>query len=274
MNFQQKLDKAIKKNDSFLCIGLDSAREEISRSDLDTRSDLVLSFNKEIIDATYDLVSCYKLNIAFYEAYGIEGLTSLKKTIEYLKNRYPEIPIILDAKRGDIGNTARFYAQAVFDYWDADAVTLTIFTGKEGIEPFLKYQDKFSFLYLRSSNKGAADFQDIDVGGLPFFQAMAEKVSTWQEENYGIIASATFPRELAVLRQIFPGRIFLVPGIGAQEGALGKTVEAGLNSEKSGLIIHSARSIIYAGAGRDFAKKARIAADKLKEEINEIRYAR
>lgn len=246
MNFIQKLEKAIRKNNSLLCVGLDSSD---------------FSLNKRVIDQAYDLVCAYKPDTAFYEADGIQGLKSLKKTIEYIPK---DIPIILDAKRGSVGHTAEMYAKSVFDYWKADAVTLHIFTGKDGVDPFLSHKDKYSFLYIRSSNPSASDFQDIDVNGKPFYQVMAEKVSKWNEENFGIIAPATYPKDLGILRKIFRDRYFLVPGIGAQGGNLEKTLKAGLTREKSGLIINSSRGII-------FAENPRRAALQLKNAINKYR---
>lgn len=246
MSFLQKLEKAISKNNSLLCVGLDNSDFE---------------FNKKIIDQTYDLVCAYKPDTAFYEVEGIDGLKSLKITIEYIPKH---IPIILDAKRGSIGHTAEMYAKSVFDYWKADAVTLHIFTGKDGVDPFLSYNDKYSFLYLRSSNPSASDFQDINVNGKPFYQVMAEKVSKWRESNFGIIAPATYPKELGVLRKIFKDRYFLVPGIGAQGGDLEKSLKAGLTKERSGLIINSSRGII-------FAENPRTAALKLRDDINKYR---
>lgn len=260
MTFIQKLEKAIRKNNSLLCVGLDSDLEKLPKTFL-KKNDPVFEFNKKIIDETYDLVCAYKPDIAFYEAYGIAGLKSLKKTLEYIPKG---IPIILDAKRGSVGHTAQLYARSVFDYWNADAVTLHIFTGKDGVNPFLKYKNRYSFLYLRSSNPSASDFQDINVNGKPLFQVMAEKVATWNEENFGIIAPATYPKELKILRKIFKDRYFLVPGIGAQGGDLEKTLRAGLTKNKSGLIINSSRGII-------FAENPRTAALQLRNEINKYR---
>ncbi len=260
MRFFQKLNKAIKKNDSLLCVGLDPDLDKFSKDFLKS-NDPIFEFNKKIIDETYDLVCAYKPDTAFYEVEGIEGLKSLKKTIEYIPQ---DIPIILDAKRGSVGHTAEMYAKSVFDYWRADAVTLHIFTGKDGVDPFLSYKDKYSFLYLRSSNPSASDFQDIDVNGKPLFQVMAQKVATWKEENFGVIAPATYPQELKILRKIFEDRYFLVPGIGAQGGDLEKTLKAGLTKNKSGLIINSSRGII-------FAENPREEALKLRNEINKYR---
>lgn len=260
MRFQQKLNKIIRKNNSLVCVGLDPDLEKIPKNIL-KKSDPIFEFNKFIIDATYDLVCAYKPDIAFYEAYGIDGLKSLKKTLDYIPKN---ITIILDAKRGSVGHTAKLYAKSVFDYWNADSVTLNIFTGKDGVDPFLKYDDRYSFLYLRSSNPSASDFQDIDVNGKPLFQVMAEKVATWKEENFGIIAPATYPKELKILRKIFNNRYFLVTGIGTQGGDLEKALIAGLTKNKSGLIINSSRGII-------FSQNPRREALKLKEEINKYR---
>ncbi len=260
MKFLQKLNNAIKKNNSLLCVGLDPDLNKLSKPFLKS-NDPIFQFNKKIIDETYDLVCAYKPDIAFYEAYGLDGLKSLKKTLEYIPK---DIPIILDAKRGSVGHTAQLYAKSVFDYWNADAVTLHIFTGKDGVNPFLEYEDRYSFLYLRSSNPSASDFQDIDVYGKPLFQVMAEKVATWKEENYGIIAPATYPKELQILRKIFKDRYFLIPGIGAQGGDLKKTLEHGLTKQKSGLIINSSRGIIFSENPRDEALR-------LREEINRYR---
>lgn len=260
MTFRQKLEKIVKKNNSLLCVGLDPDLDKLSK-DFSKSKNPIFQFNKKIIDETYNFVCAYKPDIAFYETSGIEGLKSLKRTLDYIPK---DIPIILDAKRGSVGHTAKLYAKSVFDYWNADAVTLHIFTGRDGVNPFLKYKDRYSFLYLRSSNPSASDFQDIDVNGKPFYQVMAEKVATWKEENFGIIAPATYPKELKILRKIFENRYFLVPGIGAQGGDLKKTLQAGLTKNKSGLIINSSRGII-------FSENPRKEALKLKEKINKYR---
>ena len=264
LTFHQKLENAIKKNNTLLCVGLDPDLDKIPKH-LIAVSDPIFAFNKSIIDATSDLVCCYKPDIAFYEAYGIKGLTSLKKTLDYIPK---SIPIILDAKRGSVGHTAVLYAKSVFEYWNADAVTLHIFTGRDGVLPFLEYTNRYSFLYLRSSNPSASDFQDIDVYGKPLFRVLGEKIKHWTEPNYGIIAPATFPNELRILRQIFPQRIFLVPGIGSQGGDIEKTLKFGLTKNKSGLIISSSRAIIFASNGKDFADRAREEAERLRNHIN------
>lgn len=260
MTFRQKLENIVKKNNSLLCVGLDPDLEKLPKDFL-KKADSIFEFNKSIIDVTHDLVCAYKPDIAFYEACGINGLKSLKKTLDYIPK---DIPIILDAKRGSVGHTAELYAKSIFNYWNVDAVTLNIFTGKDGINPFLEYKDRYSFLYLRSSNPSASDFQDIDVNGKPLFQVMAEKVAKWKEKNFGIIAPATYPEELKILRKIFKNRYFLVPGIGAQGGNLDKTLKAGLTKNKSGLIISSSRGII-------FSENPKKAALRLREEINKYR---
>lgn len=268
MNFQQKLNNIVKKNNSLLCIGLDPELDKLPKYLLKS-SDPIFEFNKAITNQTADLVCSYKPNIAFYEAYGIEGLKSLKKTIEYLQKNYPQIPVILDAKRGDIGNSSKMYAKACFEYWEADAVTLTIFTGKEGIDPFLAYKERYAFLYLRSTNTGAKDFQDITINNHPLFQVWAQKISKWREENFGIIAASTYLKELKMLRDIFPDRIFLVPGVGAQEGTLKDTARYGITKAKekakAGLIINVSRGIIYAENPREEAKKFRLEINEAKQ---------
>lgn len=268
MTFKQKLSKTINKNNSLLCIGLDPDIDKLPKHLL-SKKDPIFEFNKAIIDSTYDLVCAYKPDIAFYEAYGINGLKSLKRTLQCIPK---SIPIILDAKRGSVGHTAVFCAKSVFEYWNVDAVTLHVFTGRDGVIPFLKYTDRYSFLYLVSSNPSAGNFQDIDIHGKPLFQIMGQKIKEWKESNYGIIAPATFPNKLKILRQIFPQRIFLVPGVGAQGGDLEKTLKAGLK-EKSGLIIPVSRGIIYASTRKDFAQVARNEALKLLKQINIYRYS-
>lgn len=271
MTFQTKLAASIKKNNSLLCIGLDSDLEKIPET-LKKEDDPLFAFNKALVDKTNDLVCAYKLNIAFYSAYGLDTLRSLKKSIEYIKET-TEIPVILDAKRNDIGNTSELYAKEVFDFYNADAVTVNPFVGFDGIEPFLKKSDKGIIIYCRSSNPGAKDFQDLQIQGKPLYQKIAEKVVEWNKQynNCLLVVGATWPEQMKKIREIAPDMIFLVPGIGAQGGDLEKMVTAGLREDKSGLIINSARSIIYASAKGDFANKAREQAEKVKSEINRFR---
>lgn len=247
MNFQQKLKNTIAKNNSLVCVGLDP--------DLKDKNAL-FSFNQKIIDETHDLVACYKPNIAFYEAYGLDGLSQLKKTIEYLKLKYPAIPIILDAKRGDVRNTAKMYARAVFDYWAADAATVSPYYGLDSLMPFLDYKDKFIFILVKTSNPDAKMFQD--------YLKIAQAIKTWPFENIGVVVGATYPQELKKVREILPDRIIVSAGIGAQGADVEKAVKAGVNKEGRGIVFNVSRSILY-------AKNPREEALKLRDEINKYR---
>lgn len=275
MNFQEKLDKIVKKNKSLVCVGLDSDIAKIS-------SPSQLSFNKTIIEATHDLVCSYKLNTAFYEAIGYEGVNALKDTCDYLVKKYPEIPIIIDAKRADIGNTNTGYVQFVFTYLGADAVTLHPYLGEEAIRPFLEMKDKGIIILCKTSNPGSDEFQNLPVmvrqahhdktvtlsltkGEAPLYQYLAYQVANkWnRNKNCLLVVGATYPDELSQVRKIVGDMTLLIPGIGAQGGDLEATLKAGLNSKKQGLIINSSRGII-------FAKNPRDEAMKLRNEINKI----
>lgn len=283
MNFLQQLQKTARINNSFLCIGLDTDINKIPKHLLKTK-DPVFDFNKSIIDNTHDLVCCYKLNVAYYSSLGVYGLQSLQKTIKYIHDHYTSISAILDAKRGDIGNTSEQYAKEVFDVLDADAVTVNPYLGFDALEPFFKHKDKGIIILCRTSNPGASDFQDTQVaiethpkGGNikfePLYITVAKKIVEW-DKKYGnclMVVGATWPNELKKVRSIAKDMFFLIPGVGAQGGDLREILEFGLNKEKSGLIIHSARAIIYASNQKDFAQKAREKAQELKEEINAIR---
>lgn len=247
MNFKQKLEAAIKKNNSLLCIGLDPDSAKTSKP--------FFEFNKEIIDSTADLVCSYKPNIAFYEAAGIEGLTQLKKTIEYIHSKYPEIPVILDAKRVDVPNTAAMYAKAIFEYWDADAATIFPFLGYDSVEPFFKYQDKSPIIIIKTSNKDASTFEHADV---------AEKVKEWGFSNISLFVGATNPESLRHVRELFPQSPILTAGIGAQGASIEKTVKAGVDKNGSNLICNNSREIIY-------AENPREKAIEIKDTINSYR---
>lgn len=246
MNFRQKLEKTINKNDSLVCVGLDPEKEK----------DALFFFNKQIIDTTYDLVACYKPNSAFYEAYGLDGLKQLKDTIEYIQKKYPEIPIILDAKRGDIGNTSKMYAKAVFDYWDADAVTVSPFYGRDSLEPFFEYKNKLIFILVKTSNPDAKMFQD--------YLKVVQTIKTWPFENMGLVVGATYPQELKEVREIFSSSIILSAGIGIQGADIEKAVKSGIDKEGSGIVFNASRSILYASNPRE-------ATIKLRDEINKYR---
>jgi orotidine 5'-phosphate decarboxylase subfamily 2 len=256
MTFQDKLNKIVRKNNSLVCVGLDS----------DVKTDQFL-FNKAIINSTFDLVCSYKLNTAFYEAIGLKGIKALKATCDYLKSKFPTIPVIIDAKRGDIGNTNKGYAKFVFEYLRGDAITVNPYLGEEAIRPFLNHKDRGIIILCRTSNPGAGEFQDLKVKGKPLYQVVAAQVAKkWNKNrNCLLVIGATYTDELRQVREIVGDKMtFLVPGIGTQGGDLQTTLKVGLNSKKQGLIINSSRGII-------FAKNPRVEAQKLRDFINGFR---
>ncbi len=265
MNFIEKLTGAARKNKSLLCIGLDPDPE------LMPDNIGVFEFNQAIIDATSDLVCAYKPNLAFYEALGIDGFDALKKTIDCIPD---DIPVIGDAKRGDIGNTAQAYARALFDTLNFDAATVNPYLGFDAIEPFIRYRDKGVFILCRTSNAGAADFQslrcEVENGHRPLFEIVALRASQWNTHgNIGLVVGATYPEELKLIRQSHPDMPLLIPGIGTQGGDLALTVRYGVDAQGEKAIINSSRQIIYASRGKDFAAAARQAALTLRDEINQ-----
>jgi len=265
MTFQEKLDLAVGKNNSLLCVGLDSDIEKLPAK---FKSDKYpqFTFNKWIVDQTADLVCAFKPNTAFYEARGIRGIEELKLTCDYIRTTYTNVPIILDAKRGDIGNTNRGYVKFVFEYLQADAITVHPYLGQEAVQPFLDQKAKGIIILCRTSNPGAKEFQDLPVTGEPLYKLVAKNViNNWNKNgNCMLVVGATYPEELAEIRKIAGDITFLVPGIGAQGGDLEKTVQAGLNSMKKGMIINAGRSII-------FADNPKMEAEKLRDEINRYR---
>lgn len=265
MTFSQKLDALILKNNSLLCIGLDSDLEKIPKS-IKKHPNPQFEFNKTIINETHGLVSSYKINSAFYEARGADGIKELKMTCDYLRSKHPEIGIILDAKRADIGNTNNGYVQFAFDYLGVDAITLHPYLGREAVQPFLDRKDKGIIILCKTSNPGAGEIQDVLIKKDPLYIHIARLVTSgWNKnKNCMLVVGATYPNELSKIRTIAPDMTFLVPGVGAQGGNLKKTLQAGLTKKKSGLIIHSARKII-------FAKSPRNAAQTLRDEINSFR---
>jgi len=267
MKFNDKLSTASKKNDSLLCIGLDPDMEKIP-SFLSSADDPVFEFNKRIIDATKDLVITYKPNLAFYEALGLDGLKSLMKTMEYMPDN---IPIIGDAKRGDVGHSAKAYASAMFDVLGFDAVTVNPYLGADSITPFLDYEDRGVFVLCRTSNPSARDFQNL--GSKPLYQIVAESVVKWNlHKNCGLVIGATCPDELMKIRTLVGEDMWiLIPGIGAQGGDLRAAVKSGTNSRGERAIISSSRSILYASSEGDFDKKAREVALALRDQINLFR---
>ena len=263
--FIEKLNRACYCNKSLLCIGLDPDPSRIPTPD-------VYTFNRLIIEATQDLVCAYKPNLAFYEALGLDGLKDLKRTVEYIRNLNPNILIIGDAKRGDIESSGQAYARAMFEQWDFDVITINAYGGRDSIRPYLEYENRGVFVWCRSSNSGSKDLQDVtDTEGAPLYQRMAEMVQSLNEEgNLGLIAGATYPRELKSLRKLCPDIPFLIPGIGTQSGNLEKAVKFGVDKLGRGAIINSSRGIIYASAGPDFADAARKQAELLRHSINVV----
>jgi orotidine-5'-phosphate decarboxylase len=264
MNFIDKLNTAVKQNRSLVCVGLDTSPELIPAGMS------VLDFNKAIIDATADLVCAYKPNIAFYEAQGTKGLDTLYKTLKHMPK---DIPVIIDAKRGDIGNTSAAYAKALFDDLGADAVTVSPYLGFDSLEPFIKYKDKGVIILCRTSNKGAADFQSLLCeyeGKLrPLYEIVALKAGKWNtNHNIGLVIGATYPEELKNIRIAHPDLPILIPGVGAQGGDLELAVRYGIDAQNRGIMINSSRGIIYAGKGADFAKAAGRATETLRDDIN------
>jgi len=261
MNFLEKLLQAARSNRSLLCIGLDPDPELMPKVD-------VFQFNRAIIDATSDLVCAYKPNLAFYEALGIEGLKALERTVAYIPKG---IPIIGDAKRGDIGSTARAYARALFETLGFDAATVNPYLGYDSLEPFIEYKEKGVFILCRTSNVGSADFQDLtltETSG-PLFELVAQRAREWNlYGNLGLVVGATYPEELRRVRHICPEMPLLIPGIGAQGGDLASAVRYGVDAKGEKAIISSSRQILYASRGEDFAAAAREAALDLRDQVN------
>lgn len=261
----------IKKKKSFLCIGLDSDIEKIPDL-LHREKDPVFRFNKEIVDATNEYVIAYKPNIAFYESRGAEGWRSLENTVDYIRSQYPEIFLIADAKRGDIGNTSKMYAKTFFEHLDFDAITVTPYMGEDSVSPFLEYTDKWVILLALTSNYGAEDFQfTIDrEDHSRLFEKVIRRSSEWgTDNNMMYVVGATKAEMLSDIRKIIPDHFLLVPGIGAQGGSLKKIAEYGINS-KCGLIVNSSRRIIFADKSRKFAQKAGEKAKIVKDEMSTI----
>lgn len=260
---RQELTAQCRQKSTFLCVGLDPDTEKIPAHLSEKEEDPIYEFNKQIVDATAPFCVAFKPNIAFYEAYGLSGLTSLEKTMRYIKANYPDHFLIADAKRGDIGNTSTMYAKAFFKRLNADAVTVTPYMGSDSVKPFLDFPGKWTIVLGLTSNQGAADFQQLSVNGEPLYRRVIRQCVSWgTADNLMFVAGATRPEMLADIRKIIPDHFLLVPGLGAQGGDLEKVCAAGLNGDV-GLLVNASRSIIYASGGTDFAEKAAAEAQKV-----------
>jgi len=256
-----RLFENIVKKRSFLCVGLDSEIEKIP-SFLLNSEDPIFEFNKRIIDATSEYSVAYKPNVAFYECYGAKGWTSLESTVRYIKENYPDIFVIADAKRGDIGNTSKMYAKAFLENMPFDAITVAPYMGEDSVTPFLSYNDKWVVLLALTSNKGADDFQYHNEDGIKLFERVLSISQKWGSvDNLMYVVGATRAEMLKGIRKLVPDHFLLVPGVGAQGGSLEEVAKYGLNS-KCGLLVNSSRGIIFADSTENFD---RVAGTKAKE---------
>lgn len=266
---KQDLITEIQKKQSFLCVGLDTDIKKIPTY-LQTAEDPIFAFNKEIVDATAQYAVAYKPNIAFYECYGIAGWKSLEKTVNYIKNKYPQIFLIADAKRGDIGNTSKMYAQAFLENLPFDAVTIAPYMGEDSVTPFLTYEGKWAILLALTSNKGAFDFQFQESDGKALYEHVLTTSQKWgNDENMMYVVGATKAEMLGNVRAIVPNHFLLVPGVGAQGGSLEAVAQYGMNKD-CGLLVNSSRGIIYADSTENFAKVAGEKSKELQQQMAEL----
>jgi orotidine-5'-phosphate decarboxylase len=270
MTFVNWLEQIWQRNDSLVCVGLDPEPSRLP-AHLRNRPDALFEFCRAIVDATADLVCCFKPQFAHFAAQGAEN--ALERLIAHIHAVHPGVPVILDAKRGDIGSTAAFYASEAFDRYGADAVTVNPYLGHDALEPFLRRADKGVVILCRTSNAGARDLQDLDVGGRKLYQHVAAKAAAqWNANgNCLLVVGATYPEELADVRTLVGDMPLLVPGVGAQGGDVEAVVRNGCTRRGSGLVISSSRAILYAGDGEDFADAARKAAVSLRDDVNRHR---
>lgn len=264
----EKLDAVSRSRGSLVCVGLDPDPARMPVDD-------VAEFNRAIVDATCDLVCAYKPQLAFYEALGLDGLRALDATVQHIRDVAPDVVLIGDCKRGDIGSTAAAYARAMFDVWDFDTVTLHAYLGLESVQPFIERADRGALIVCRTSNPGAAELQDLELtgGGVTgtLYEHTARLASKWNTAgNVGIVVGATYPGEMAALRAEHPDMPFLVPGVGAQGGDVAAAARAGVNADGRGVMISSSRGIIYASEdAATYPGAARRAAGALRDQINE-----
>ena len=266
-SFRQKLAKASQATQSLLCVGLDPDPKFMAIPD-------ILDFNRAIVDATKDLVCAYKPNMAFYEAQGSAGVIALEATVAYIREQAPDVIVLGDGKRGDIGSSNSQYAKALLDTWGFDAATFNGYAGVEALGPFINYADKGIIIWCRSSNDGARELQDQALGdnGKQLFEHVAESAVRWdRNSNIGLVVGATYPDDLARVREIAPDMPILLPGVGAQQGQLRDSVLAGIDPDGRNLIVSSSRGITYASKEpATFERAARTAADDLRQLVNTI----
>lgn len=266
MNRQQLINEISAKK-TFLCVGLDTDINKIP-AHLMNEEDPIFAFNKAVIDATAPYCVAYKPNLAFYECYGLNGMLAFEKTIQYIKEKHPNHFIIADAKRGDIGNTSKMYAQTFFEEYNLDSVTVAPYMGEDSVKPFLEYEEKWVILLALTSNKGSHDFQlTEDKQGERLFEKVLKKSQEWgTPENLMYVVGATQGKMFEDIRRIAPEHFLLVPGVGAQGGSLQEVCKYGMTKDCA-LLVNSSRGIIYASTGTDFAEVAAVKAKELQEEM-------
>lgn len=267
-----ELCEQIRTKRSFLCVGLDSDTEKLPAA-VASLPDPQFEFNKRIVDATAPYTVAYKINTAFYEASGADGFAQMQMTAEYIKTNYPEIFLIADAKRGDIGNTAKLYARAFFETMPFDAVTLAPYMGADSVRPFLGYPGKWAIILALTSNASAVDFETLDVSdgdsSAPLYERVISEAAKWgDKENIMFVAGATRPEMLAEIRKSVPESFLLVPGVGAQGGTVADVAKYGMTAD-CGLLVNSSRGVIFASRSDDFAEAAGESARRLAEEMKE-----
>ena len=254
---------------SFLCVGLDIDLDKVPEH-IKTTADPLFEFSKAIIDATAAYAVAYKPNIAFFETYGPDGMTSLKRVMDYLNENHPEIFTIADAKRGDIGNTATRYAKAYYETYNFDSITVAPYMGKDSVEPFLSFVEKYAIVLALTSNAGSSDFQTQEVGGQMLYEKVIQTSTQWEgSERLMYVVGATKASALKNIRTLIPNSFLLIPGVGAQGGSLTEVAENGL-SDDVGLLVNSSRGVIYASQGKNYAAAAASAAHDLQAQMQTI----
>ena len=267
---QHELFEQIKIKKSFLCLGLDPDLDKIPSHLIETSQDSLFDFCKAIVDHVQHLCVAVKINTAFFEAYGVDGFSSLEKLIQYIKSHYPDLFTIADAKRGDIGNTSLRYAKAFFEAMPFDSITIAPYMGKDSVEPFLTYENKHAILLALTSNEGASDFQLKTNEKQSLYKEVLTTSQTWENaERLMYVVGATKANHLKELRALVPDSFLLVPGVGAQGGSLKEVFENGAN-QHVGLLVNSSRGILYASNGEDYAEAALASAAELQQQMETL----